>query len=130
MRRQILRHLLDWSGRMKMKTDMKAFGILSLVVLLAGCTWPADVDQAYDRCLVQNHFKRLSSDEFHAQSWSKSIEPNTLQMMMLNGTPAYVFYDTHVYHCAFVGDNSSYLQVQDFARAEMANIQPDSTYVQ
>ncbi|WP_395372297.1 hypothetical protein [Komagataeibacter diospyri] len=109
---------------------MKAFWILSLVMFLTGCTWPSDVDQAYDRRLAQNHFRRLSSDDFHAQSWAKSIEPNTLQMMLQNGTPVYVFYDTHVCHCAFVGNNSNYLQVEDFSRAETAKTQPESTYVQ
>ncbi len=109
---------------------MKVLQIIGLVLLLSGCTWPSDVDHAYDQHLSQDHFKRVSAGDFLAQSWAAGVEPNTLQRVLVNGSPAYVFYDTRVCHCAFVGDYSSYLQVQDFARAEIQKTEPELIYRQ
>ncbi len=110
--------------------DIKIFLTIGSVIFVAGCTYPADIDRAYDQRLLQAHFKRLSAEEFLAQSWARKIEPNTLQPITLNGGQSYVFYDTHACHCAFVGSSENYFQIHDFVREEKAKTEPSMVYVQ
>ena len=110
--------------------NMKVFWFLGSVLCLSGCTWPSDVDRAYDLHLAQDHFKRVPAKDFLLQPWATHIVPNTLQRVLVNGSPMYVFYDILVCHCAFVGDYSSYLQVREFARDETKKLEPELLYVQ
>lgn len=114
----------------RVKTDMKIFWSICTVLFLTECTWPSDVDRAYDQHLTEAYFKRISVRDLRAQPWAAHVERNILQMVMVNGSAAYVFYDTRVCHCVFIDDQARYLQVRELARVEDEKTRAAPVYMQ
>lgn len=97
---------------------------------LSACTWPADVNRAYDSELAHARFEKIPASKFASAAWLNDVEPNGLRMQKIGHKTRYVFVDPLVCNCAYLGDAKAYSRIRQFDAQQTARTTPQTIITQ